>query len=158
LINRARKGGFLYSAPAIAYAFLIFFLSSIPNFPERPEVLLFPFADKLAHIVEYAIFGFLLHIALVRSNKERLVENSLFLSIIIGILYGISDEVHQYFVQGREADPLDAVMDAVGIITVALFLCLARKKPQIELDNNAKIEDRTRKFQEKEVVSPTSRR
>ena len=37
-------------------------------------------------------------------------------AILISIAYGISDEVHQAFVPGREADPYDVVADAIGAL------------------------------------------
>lgn len=90
-------------------------------------------------ILEYAIFGFLLYVAFSPQTRRGQLKTPFF-SIIIGIFYGISDEAHQYFVQGREADPLDAVIDAVGIVAAPLFLHLERKKPQIELDVRRNVE------------------
>ncbi len=36
------------------------------------------------------------------------------LAFVVTVLYGVSDEVHQSFVEGRDASPLDVVADAVG--------------------------------------------
>jgi VanZ family protein len=33
----------------------------------------------------------------------------------IGLLYATSDEVHQHFVSGRHASPVDVAIDAVGV-------------------------------------------
>ena len=38
------------------------------------------------------------------------------LSILSASLYGISDEIHQYFVPFREADIFDGIADIIGAI------------------------------------------
>ncbi|MBU4129066.1 VanZ family protein, partial [bacterium] len=38
------------------------------------------------------------------------------------ILYALSDEIHQFFVPGREFDLWDLVADSLGIVFVALYL------------------------------------
>ncbi|NIW80004.1 MAG: VanZ family protein, partial [Calditrichae bacterium] len=43
------------------------------------------------------------------------------IAIIIGIVYGISDEYHQSFVPGRFADVVDALADTLGIIIGVLL-------------------------------------
>jgi VanZ family protein len=43
----------------------------------------------------------------------------------ISLLYAISDEWHQSFVEGRKADPLDVLVDACGI---AFGLALASRR------------------------------
>jgi VanZ family protein len=60
---------------------------------------------KGAHITEYAILGALLYRAL---GKEPL-------ALATGILYAATDELHQYFVRGRHASPVDVAIDAVGL-------------------------------------------
>jgi len=42
--------------------------------------------------------------------KHHLFE----LAFAIAFLYGVSDEIHQYFVPGRHPDVLDVVADASG--------------------------------------------
>jgi len=36
------------------------------------------------------------------------------LSVVLSSLYGVSDEIHQYFVPFREADLLDVLADTLG--------------------------------------------
>jgi VanZ family protein len=44
------------------------------------------------------------------------------LAIIFSILYALSDEIHQFFVPGREFDLWDLAADSLGIVLVALYL------------------------------------
>jgi VanZ family protein len=44
-------------------------------------------------------------------------RRALYVAATISLLYAITDEIHQSFVPGRDADPLDVLVDAVGIAT-----------------------------------------
>jgi len=70
-------------------------------------------------------------------KKERMDGNSSLRYGLVGItflfvvLYGLSDEIHQYFVPGRSATFLDLVVDAVGGLTATFFMhCFIRKRKE----------------------------
>ena len=90
--------------PVVAWAAVIFAFSSIPSLSTHLGVwdLLL---RKLAHAAEYAVLGALLARAMQRP----------LLAWTIGLLYAASDEVHQHFVSGRHASPVDVAIDAVGV-------------------------------------------
>lgn len=94
----------------IAYACLIFYLSSQPYLAESipPEIEEIDPENIILHICEYSILGFLL---LKATGEEKL-----FLSFALGSFYGITDEIHQSFVPNRTSSPIDAIADSVGII------------------------------------------
>jgi len=98
-------------APAIAWAVLLFALSSIADLAFPVQV--FSWDDKIHHAAAYTPLGFLLLRAI--AGKERCRPKNLWLAIIIGALYGGSDEIHQYFVPGRFMDWTDALADAIGV-------------------------------------------
>ena len=100
----------VFLALAIAWAGLIFYLSSQPGI-DTP--LLFPGQDKLFHLIVFGILGFFLMGAMkITGNGYR--RNQVWLVVLIVILYGISDEFHQYFVPGRSTESLDALADGIG--------------------------------------------
>ncbi len=109
---------------ALLWMGTLFYLSHQPTL-ETPQ--LFSGQDKLFHMLAYAVLGFLLLGArkpLVNGFSSAQVNAS----ILIASLYGISDEVHQYFVPGRNADPWDWVADTLGaVIAVSLLCWLSRK-------------------------------
>ncbi|MFH1776863.1 MAG: VanZ family protein [Candidatus Omnitrophota bacterium] len=107
----------IYWLPVLAYAALIFFLSSRPR---MPEVISLPFMDKFAHFIEYAIFSLLIARAL-KGTKNNWRFNLKIIAIIFAIFYAFFDEVHQSFVPGREMDSLDLLCDGLGA-TAAQFL------------------------------------
>ena len=105
--------------PVVAWAALIFALSSIPDLGTGLgtwDTLL----RKGAHLTEYAILGGLLLRALGRPG----------LALVLGIAYAASDEFHQQFVRGRHGAPLDVLLDSIGVaIGIYLLNRLARTRP-----------------------------
>ena len=102
--------------PVLAWAALIFALSSIPHLGTGLgtwDTLL----RKGAHVTEYAIFGLLLLRAVGRELP----------AFLLGVSYAITDEVHQHFVSGRHASPIDVAIDSVGILIGILFLSRAQR-------------------------------
>jgi VanZ family protein len=90
--------------PVFAWAAVIFAFSSIPSLSTGLgtwDTIL----RKGAHITEYAILGALLYRALGREE----------LALAAGVAYAATDELHQHFVRGRHASPIDVGIDAVGL-------------------------------------------
>ena len=94
---------------------VIFALSSVPSLSSG---LSFDYVlRKCAHMAEYAILFVLLIRALGREAP----------AFALGVAYAISDEVHQHFVRGRHASPVDVAIDSVGLaIGLAVWRRLAR--------------------------------
>jgi len=78
--------------------------------------------DKVIHMTEYFIYSILTGIALLAFDKKRYYFNLLLMIFIITILFGASDELHQYFVPGRSCSIYDFIADAIGgILGLILF-------------------------------------
>ncbi|HNW91730.1 MAG TPA: VanZ family protein [bacterium] len=94
--------------PALVWAGVIWQLSALP-----PSALpqLFPQADKLAHAVLYAVLGGLLTLALPAGTLAGATG-----AIAIGTLYGVTDEIHQFFVPGRSTEIADVLADWCGVM------------------------------------------
>jgi VanZ family protein len=116
---------FFYGGPALAYAVLIFLLSSLSRFPETVPTF-FGF-DMTAHFFEYAIFGCLLYRWFSSTDLHRKKRSALLMTILIGTVYAVSDEWHQSFVPGRDASPWDVLFDAAGNGTGGTIYPLIRK-------------------------------
>ena len=111
-----------YWLPPFLYAALIFFLSSLPG-KKYP----YPFfsADKLLHAVEYAVLGYLVARALGYGLHEGKI---LFIrSFAVCVLYGISDELHQWFVPYRVVSVMDILADSAGSVLGIGFYIKQRK-------------------------------
>jgi VanZ family protein len=107
-----------YGGPVLAYAGLIFFLSSLSGFPET--VPFFPGSDKMAHLIEYYFFGFLIHRWFSSSDRVHGHWFVPLMTILVGTGYSLLDEWHQSFVPGRDASLFDALFDAAGIVTAVV--------------------------------------
>jgi len=106
----------LFFTPAALYYTFIFYLSSRSH-DIKIDVLFF---DKVIHIVEFALLGFLLSFGYFMSLKSPLMVKAV-LIICSGILLGGLDEFHQYFIPRRSVEFFDVIADAIGILT-GLFL------------------------------------
>ena len=106
----------IYWLPVILYALLIFYLSSLstPLFKVE-QVISMKLPDTtliVLHIIEYLILSLLLYRAL---NNTK-INNALTLTILITIIYGFTDEIHQLFVPGRLFSIFDLMANSFGAI------------------------------------------
>ena len=70
-------------------------------------------------MTEYAILGLLL----LRAHRPELP------ALAVGIAYAITDELHQHFVRGRHASPIDVLIDTVGL-AVGIFVVRGLFRPR----------------------------
>ena len=105
--------------PVIAYAILIFWVSSL----ERPFGIRFEgwHIDKLIHFLEYAVFGFLLVRAISGSDAKISGKTAIMIAFLIGSFYGLTDELHQSVVPGRFATISDFIVDCIGSLAGAII-------------------------------------
>jgi VanZ family protein len=95
-------------APApLALMGLIFFLSAQSD----PGTDIGTVGSALAHAGEY----FLLTVLWAWALAPVLGRRALPAAAVIALAYATSDEIHQGFVDGRDSDPLDVLVDAAGI-------------------------------------------
>ena len=146
----------IFAALSIAYAALIYYLSSlssidipikkyieiplayqVKDFLEQNGLsFIIDFAyycyyniDKIQHIVLYFGFGILLYLTFFNSEKQNFKKYAAIFAIIVGILYGMTDEFHQSFVPGRVASTADLFANGIGLtIAQILILILMFKK------------------------------
>ncbi|HFE63989.1 MAG TPA: hypothetical protein ENK14_06170 [Caldithrix sp.] len=109
-----QKNRFIWhQGPALFWAIMIFILSSFSSL--APPVVVFNFQDKLNHFIFYGIFGIFLARAFFYQDKMGWARRHWqFAAVLFGVLYGISDEFHQYFVPGRCVEFWDVVADGLG--------------------------------------------
>ena len=75
-----------------------------------------PIIRKIAHYLLYTIGGIFIIIN-VKQYKDLSNKSQIIVGLIIGMLYAISDEIHQYFIPGRACQVKDVCIDSLGIIT-----------------------------------------
>jgi VanZ family protein len=95
--------------PACGYMGLIYFASSVPG-DELPG----HFWDKLVHLLVYAVLGVLFLVPLAEARLSRVTVKAAATAVLLSVLYGVFDEVHQSFTPGRSPDVRDLFADALG--------------------------------------------
>lgn len=111
----------------LIYAAGIFIESSLPgdNFPEIDVTLI----DKYVHFIIYFGLCLLFFYSLKNQTKfTKLHSSPFFFAWLFASLYGITDELHQYFVPGRSSDILDWVADTTGALLCVIFIKIFYKK------------------------------
>lgn len=111
----------LYFIPAIAWAFLIWSLSTTSNLPPIPWDFLSP--DKIGHLTFYAIQTLLLIAAFSKSLEWTKKGNWAWIlcCMIIAGLYGVLLEFVQATIPDRSFDYADMLANFVGTIVGAVF-------------------------------------
>ena len=98
----------------IGYILLIISVSSIPG-NSIPRFILLSW-DKLLHLVEYSILGYL------AVNSFRAISKDQVIVIIISCLgFACFDELWQSLIPGRFSSGLDIIADGIGIIMGSIF-------------------------------------
>jgi hypothetical protein len=110
--------------PALLLMGLIFVFSSIPS-NEMPN---FGSADltikKLGHMAGYALLA---NAFLFGLGTDK--PYSIWVALVLTVLYAFSDELHQLYVPGRNASLIDVGIDALGaVLGLLLFLILNRRR------------------------------
>ncbi len=90
----------------------LFIASHIPGESLRLPALLT--MDKILHVAAYMVLGLSYSFAFPDVLWSRHSRKLSLTVLILCLLFGISDEVHQAFVPGRNADSLDLVADVTG--------------------------------------------
>ena len=107
--------------PVVLYCLVIFAFSSTSDLPSLPGGV----SDKSAHALAYTGLGVLLARALAGGLGRPVSPGTALLAVALGIAYGLSDEVHQLFVPGRQFDVGDLAADGLGVVAgaVVTWLC-----------------------------------
>lgn len=114
--------------PAIAYAFLILGLSSIPDLspPIKSE---YP-VDKVIHFLEYAGFCYFVLRLCTRLFRKRTASLPILATGVIVALFAVADETYQRLIPGRSADPMDVVADISGALVILAVVFVKNRTRQ----------------------------
>jgi VanZ family protein len=99
---------------------VIFYLSAQSDLPHYPEAALDVVIKKVGHMAEYGILAALAWWA-CRGDQVARPTRAFLCAFLVAALYAVSDEGHQYFVPGRNPQPLDVGFDVAGA-TLSLLL------------------------------------
>lgn len=111
----------IYWLPVVLWMGLIYFLSSFHKLQASPVGWQDFIVRKTAHFLEYAIL-FVLTCRGLNFTSGMSFRKKLLTSLIVTILYALSDEFHQTKVNGRTGKFLDIWVDSLGAIGGLLFV------------------------------------
>ena len=103
----------------ISYALLILIVSSTPS-SDLPKSWFLEY-DKIIHFFEYFVFGILA----IKSMSYYSLR-TVFILILLGLLFGLFDEYLQSFILGRFSSGLDVLSDTLGFTVGILLVYLLR--------------------------------
>lgn len=103
-----------YWFPVYIYAIFIFFFSNSSTPPTEKIIMgtTYPILNYFKHFVEYSLFSILL----IRASSNSNFKNPFLSTIIISILYAITDEIHQIYIPERFFSYKDIFADTLGIL------------------------------------------
>lgn len=105
---------------------------------EKEEIVrtIEPIIRKLAHYILYMLGGILIINSINAYIKED--RRMTIYSLLLGVIYATSDEVHQLFVAGRSGKIIDVIIDSIGIFTGIAIYILVKKMIEIIVNRNRK--------------------
>ena len=112
-----------YWVPTVLWMGVIFFLSSLPEAATPGRDIL---PDKVCHAGEYFILAFLILFALQRTTRMRF-STSFWITLGCGLIYGLSDEIHQLYVPTRQCDVGDLAADVCGVVLLFFILWVIQR-------------------------------
>lgn len=112
--------------PVVAWMAVIFAAASLRFAGGGPGI-----PDWVSHGTVYLILSALLCRALAGGFSAPLSGGRALLAVTLATLYGVSDELHQTFVPGRDASTADVAKDLAGSAVGALLYrrAVPRKEP-----------------------------
>ncbi|MCX7959481.1 MAG: VanZ family protein [Deltaproteobacteria bacterium] len=128
---------FYYYVPVGLYLVLIYIISSLSFDVSGLPVLS---SDKLMHILEYALLGFLFMRAYLNTAGKEFKVRGIFTTVFFTFLFGASDEYHQLYVPGRIVSLGDIAADVTGgfigsvFYILVLYIILRKEKRNGETD------------------------
>jgi hypothetical protein len=129
----------VYWLPPLVLTCIIFKLSS-GAVPKASDIYWQDFAvKKIAHVTIYGILAILIYRALVAGGTSK--KRAIFWAIILATFYGVSDEFHQYFTQGRESRARDVIFDGIGAcLAMGFTVKILPKLPKEVIEVGKKLE------------------
>ena len=108
----------------LASVFLMVALWFVSSRPVPHVDIGFTFMDKVIHFAVFGSLGILCYLG----ARELRMPHPLFYGALIASIYGVIDEIHQYFVPQRQCDHLDFVADMLGVVVLISVFEIIRRR------------------------------
>ncbi len=118
----------LRMVPMILVMGTIFFLSHQQG--DTIDLGEIPGVDKLAHLLVYGVLAVTVLLAHAPGTRKNSPLQSCGTTVVVCLLYGLSDEFHQSFIPGRMVSAGDVAADTLGA-AAACLLWIWREKRRV---------------------------
>lgn len=119
----------IFWGPTIAWMGVIFYFSSRGQITSSAVDWQDFTLKKTAHFVEYFILSVLFYRSL-RGTTNLQRKGLLFWTVVVCVIYAISDEIHQSFSPGRTPTMRDVIIDTIGSLAGGIASKFVPKKLQ----------------------------
>lgn len=103
-----------YWIPLAVYAAAIVYLSSLSHPARFLPGLSFSHADKIVHVLEYALLAILCYRAFRYAAGPWAARYPVMVAVCASVGFGATDELHQWFVPFRDPSWWDLAADSLG--------------------------------------------
>lgn len=112
------------TAEGVCFFIASIFVKGFTNFESAEQTALImsivPIVRKIAHFSIFAALGFFSYLTqaayLIENKKEVMGKGCALFSSFFCLIYAISDEAHQLFVEGRSGKVTDVLIDFLGAV------------------------------------------
>jgi len=101
-----------------------------PNVRDESLAVFHLLVRKAGHLTEYAILATLAARAFRGSSHDLLRRHWFWVSLLLAIVYALTDEWHQSFVPSRTASIYDSLIDSVGALIALTIIWLRHRKSE----------------------------
>jgi len=122
MINWFNKHNKISWLITIIMAIIIFYVSSLIFSGSGGST------SYIGYVYHFTAFSYLALFLLISLTNGKYSTNLIILGIILAILYGISDEIHQYFIPGRDSSIKDILINSIGILITGIAYSNSCKK------------------------------
>lgn len=121
-MKRHNYHNLVYFCLSIVWGAMIYYFSSIPDLKSGLDDYSDLIFRKAGHIFIYTILAYLLTKIFNKHQKPYL-----FFVAIVGIIYAMTDEVHQLAITHRSGNITDVLIDSLGVLLGILLFRFFRK-------------------------------
>ena len=101
-----------------------------PNVRDESLAVFHLLVRKTGHLTEYAILATLAARAFRGSSHDLLRRHWFWVSLLLAMVYALTDEWHQSFVPSRTASIYDSLIDSVGALIALTIIWLRHRKSE----------------------------
>lgn len=119
----------VFLLPVLLCSGTLFYLSSIPGL--TPPSLGVAWQDKVYHTIAFFGYGLTVLWASMGLRPSASRRSHVVITVVLSIVFAISDEIHQYYVPNRQAGIDDVLADIFGVLLSLTMMPLVSRMVRV---------------------------